>query len=58
MKSVVLASILGFANAFNGLARVGRSAPKTELSMSVFEDYVGAKDFRGGDFKFDPVRCL
>jgi len=54
MKSVaVLSALLGSAAAFT---TPGSLAPKTALQASVFDEYVGAVDFRGGEFKFDPLK--
>jgi hypothetical protein len=56
MKTFALLSVISAASAFTGTPlQTRKAAGVSSLSMSVFEDYVGAKDFRGGEFKFDPV---
>lgn len=53
MKSVaILAALAGSAAAF-APATTGKAS--TALKASVFEKYVGAVDFRGAKFEFDPV---
>jgi len=53
MKSIaILAALAGSAAAFTP-ATTGKAA--TSLKGSVFDDYVGAVDFRGKEFKWDPV---
>lgn len=57
MKCVLAttAALIAGASAFTGTPVVSRSAAKSTLSMSVFDDMVGATDFRGKKFEFDPV---
>lgn len=50
--TAVLALLAGSASAFTP-APVAKSS--TALSESVFDNYVGAVDFRGKEFKWDPV---
>jgi hypothetical protein len=53
MKSVaILAALAGSTTAFTPAA-TGKAV--TSLKGSVFDDYVGAVDFRGKEFKWDPV---
>lgn len=53
MKSfAVLATLLAGASAF---APAAPTVSKTTALNSVFDDYVGAVDFRGNKFEFDPV---
>lgn len=53
MKSVaIFAALAGSAAAF-APAQTGKSS--STLSDSVFDKYVGAVDFRGKEFKWDPV---
>jgi len=60
MKCVfaITAGLFAGASAFTGTPLVSRSAAKSELSMSVFDDYVGASDYRGKKFEFDPVSII
>ncbi len=54
MKSV--AAILALAGSAAAFAPAGTATPKsTAIAASVFDDYVGAVDFRGKEFKFDPL---
>ena len=57
MKTVaVLAALVGSSSAFTSTpAFSGSATSKTALQDSVFDKYVGAQDFRGAEFKFDPV---
>ncbi len=53
MKTAAILSILA------GSAAAFAPAPTTKSSSAVaavFDDYVGAVDFRGGEFKFDPLK--
>ena len=56
MKSVASAALLsalaGSVTAFTP-ATTGKTV--SSLKGSVFDDYVGAVDFRGKEFKWDPV---
>ena len=52
--AVALVACLAGANAFTGTP-VSKVSSKSALQMSVFDDYVGAVDFRGKKFEFDPV---
>ncbi len=53
MKSVaILAALAGSAAAFTP-ATTGKAS--TALQGSVFDNYVGAVDFRGKELKWDPV---
>ena len=52
--AVALVACLAGANAFIGTP-VAKVSSKSSLQMSVFDDYVGAVDFRGKKFEFDPV---
>jgi|Transcript_27015 hypothetical protein len=52
--AAVLASLAGAASAFTAAPSASRTSVATK--MSVFEDYVGAKDLRGKDFQFDPLK--
>jgi len=54
--AAVLSALIGSAAAFTGPVATGKAASKTVLAESVFDNYVGAKDFRGGEFKFDPLK--
>lgn len=51
MKTVAFLACLAGASAFAPAATVS----KTTALNSVFDDYVGAVDFRGKTFEFDPV---
>lgn len=56
MKSVaLLAALAGSAAAFTP-APTGKAS--SALAESVFDNYVGAVDFRGKEFKWDPVSAL
>mmetsp|Transcript_45633 Transcript_45633/g.67307 ORF Transcript_45633/g.67307 Transcript_45633/m.67307 type:complete len:205 (-) Transcript_45633:243-857(-) len=59
MKSVVAVvaatCLAGSIDAFTGTPLVSRVATKSALQMSVFDDYVGASDYRGKKFEFDPL---
>ena len=56
MKFVALiAALAGSASAFTP-APTGKAS--TALAESVFDNYVGAVDFRGKEFKWDPVSEL
>ena len=48
-------ALAGVASAFTGTPT---PSSKSALKMAVFDDYVGAVDFRGAEFKFDPVSIL
>ena len=53
MKTVaIIAALVGSASAFAPASKVASS---TAIQGSVFDDYVGAVDYRGGEMKFDPV---
>lgn len=52
--AVALLACLAGANAFTGTPLAAPSS-KSALQMSVFDDYIGAVDFRGKKFEFDPV---
>jgi hypothetical protein len=52
--AVALVACLAGVNAFTGTP-VSKVSSKSALQMSVFDDYVGAVDFRGKKFEFDPV---
>ena len=55
MKCVfaIAAGLLAGASAFTPLST--RSASKSAMGMSVFDEMSGAFDYRGKEFKFDPV---
>lgn len=54
MKSAaIFAALAGSAAAFTP-APTGK--PSTTLEASVFDEYVGAVDFRGKEFKWDPLK--
>ena len=54
MKSVaILTALAGSAAAF---APASVSKSSTSLAGSVFDEYVGAVDFRGKEMKFDPLK--
>jgi len=53
--AAALVACLAGANAFTG-APVSKVSSKSALQMSVFDDYVGAVDFRGKKFEFDPLK--
>ena len=56
MKTVaIIAALAGSASAF---APVSKVASSTAIQGSVFDDYVGAVDYRGGEMKFDPVSII
>jgi len=59
MKSVIgltaAACLAGSVQGFTGTPLVGRVSSKSAMKMSVFEEYVGAVDFRGKKFEFDPL---
>lgn len=59
MKSfAAIAFLTASANAFTGTPLSVSSVSKsTELKMSVWDTYQGGVDFRGKEFKFDPVSC-
>lgn len=53
MKTAAILTLLA------GSAAAFAPAPTSKTSTavaSVFDDYVGAKDFRGAEFKFDPLK--
>jgi hypothetical protein len=54
--AAVLACLAGAASAFTAAPSASRTSVATKAT--VWEDYVGGKDLRGKDFKFDPVRFL
>lgn len=54
MKTAAILSLLAASASAFAPAPVSKSS--TSLAGSVFDDYVGAKDFRGADFKFDPLK--
>lgn len=55
MKSAAILSILfGSAAAFAPASSSSKAV--TSLSASVFDNYVGAQDFRGAEMKFDPLK--
>lgn len=55
MKSVIAAlALLVGANAFT--APAASSSPKT--SLNAMDDMIGSVDFRGKEFKFDPVSAI
>jgi hypothetical protein len=58
MKTAV--AFLALAGAASAFAPASTVSSKNGLKMasSVFDDYVGAIDFRGKEFKFDPVSRL
>jgi len=58
MKSLVaIACLAASTSAFTGVPLAARSASKvTGMKMTVFEDYIGGIDFRGQEFKFDPLK--
>jgi len=54
MKTAAILTILaGSAAAF---APAPTTKSSTAIAGSVFDDYAGAKDFRGAEFKFDPLK--
>ena len=56
MKTVaIIAALVGSTSAFAPAPKVASS---TAIQGSVFDDYVGAVDFRGGEMKFDPVSSV
>merc|ERR1719384_3011065 len=50
--AAILTALAGSAAAF---APAPAGKPSTAIQGSVFDDYVGAVDFRGAEFKFDPL---
>mmetsp|Transcript_5235 Transcript_5235/g.7718 ORF Transcript_5235/g.7718 Transcript_5235/m.7718 type:complete len:202 (+) Transcript_5235:48-653(+) len=58
MKSfAAIAFLAASANAFTGTPLAISSVSKsTELKMSVWDTYQGGVDFRGKEFKFDPLK--
>jgi len=48
----IIAALVGSASAFAPASKVASS---TAVQGSVFDDYVGAVDYRGGEMKFDPL---
>jgi hypothetical protein len=54
MKSAAILSL--FTASATAFAPAPVSTSSTSLAGSVFDDYVGAKDFRGAEFKFDPLK--
>jgi hypothetical protein len=50
--AAIIAALVGSASAFAPASKVASS---TAIQGSVFDDYVGAVDYRGGEMKFDPV---
>jgi len=54
MKSAAILSL--FTASATAFAPASVSKSSTSLAGSVFDDYVGAKDFRGAEFKFDPLK--
>ena len=53
MKTAAILSLLAASASAFAPAPVSKSS--TSLAGSVFDDYVGAKDFRGAEMKFDPL---
>jgi len=52
--AAVLLSVVGLASGFSSPAGKG-AAIKSAPIKSVFDDYVGAVDFKGDEYKFDPL---
>jgi len=52
-----IACLAASANAFSGTPLTSRSVSKsTGMKMTVWDNYVGGVDFRGQEFKFDPLK--
>lgn len=56
MKTVAILSLLTASAAAFAPASTSQTSTSTALAGSVFDNYVGAKDFRGAEFKFDPLK--
>lgn len=56
MKTAV--AFLALAGAASAFAPASTRSSKNGLQAAVFDDYVGAIDFRGKEYKFDPVSRL
>ena len=50
-----IAAFLSLAASAAAFAPAGQSSNKVGALNSVFDDYVGAVDFRGKKFEYDPV---
>jgi hypothetical protein len=52
--AAILSTLIGSAAAFAPASTP--STKSTAIAGSVFDDYAGAVDFRGAEFKFDPLK--
>lgn len=56
MKAVIAAAVALLAGSAHAFVPQTGSVAKSAMKMSVWDDYPGGVDFRGKEFKFDPLK--